>query len=257
MVDFLTIDEIQRNIDTNWEPGFGPVSAAEALFIQENIKARRPDVYVEIGVASGISTGLAAHALAKVGARRLVAIDINPSFMKAPTGRKYGNIYKGRDVSVEINTPYTSLDIDTLLGSDQIGMAFVDGSHQHPWPVIDLMMLIPRLQNNAVVAFHDLDLFKKYLPQVGVGPKYLYDQFDDSTRTRGSGPGGSNIFTLKLNGKPAAYERQLMDALFLPWTLSAPFSLSTASKVFAMLEKHYSPQMKAVFEKTYSAFMKR
>jgi|GEM_PF-1773450 len=66
----------------------------------------------------------------------------------------------------------TTFDIESILSKDeQIDMIFIDGAHAHPYPLLDLIMLLPYMRKDALVCFHDVEFYN--LPgELGGG--YMY-----------------------------------------------------------------------------------
>lgn len=250
----ITVTDIQSIIDANWQQGFGNISAQEAMFIRSHIEEYKPSIFIEIGVASGISTGLTALAMAENGGERVIGIDINPNFLGEPTGRKAASIHRKATPSIELHLRNTALDASQIMGARRAQMAFIDGNHQHPWPTLDMIALLPFMDPNAVLIFHDLALFKRQAKVVSIGPKFLYDQFPDSRRRVSPRDAGANIFSITLRGDHRSCEDALINSLLIPWTNTDNIPLKAAMKTLAIMEKHYGTGLTQAFEIAWSRF---
>lgn len=223
-----------------WRAGYGSVAIDELGFMQELIVRHRPRRFIEIGMASGLSTGFLARFMAENGGESLVSIDHDDSFFgdpSKPNGFLVPEIYSGGATDVALIKFCTALDLERVEGD--FDMAFVDANHQHPWPAIDTLALYPRMTGPKVVIHHDLRLFSKQDVMFGIGPKYLFDQFPDTHRLRSEANDG-NIFSVDLRMGQAQFEALMADLLKLPWSLRGALPPATVDKIRAMLTRHYS-----------------
>lgn len=245
----MRLTEIETLFRDVWRPGYGSVAIDELLFIQELVAKHRPRRVLEIGMASGLSTGFLARFMAENGGESLVSIDHDDTFFGDPTkpnGFLVSELYSGGATQVDLIKFCTSLDLAGISG--QFDMAFVDANHQHPWPAIDTMALFPRMTGAKIVIHHDLRLFAKQDVMFGIGPKYLFDQFSDAHRIRSEANDG-NIFAVDLHVDQPRFERMMADLLKLPWSLRGPLPPATVEKIRTMLRTHYSPGLLEHFNK--------
>lgn len=239
-MNYKDIEALFRSV---WRTGYGSVAIDELSFLQNLIMRYRPRRFIEIGTASGLSTGFLARFMAENGGEALVSIDHDDSFFGDPTkpnGFLVPELYPGGATSVELIKFCTALDLEHVAGD--FDMAFVDANHQHPWPAFDTLALFTRMHGPKIVVHHDLRLFAKQDVMFGIGPKYLFDQFPDSHRILSEANGG-NIFAVDLSMEQARFEALMADLLKLPWSLRGPLPPATLDKVRAMLRDHYSPTM--------------
>jgi Methyltransferase domain len=229
--------------------GSGPITASEAALMLRTIEEHRPESFIELGTSSGLSTGLLALMLHDNGGRRLVSVDVSERFYRdpsRPTGFLVPDLYACDRVSVELRSPMTSVDVAGW--EDTFDMGFVDGNHQHPWPLIDTLCLLPRLTGPKLLFHHDLNVYKKQRHANGVGPKYLFDQFPGSHRTRYAANQG-NLFSLDLDLPPEQVEELAIEALQLPWTgLRWKKGRPYLAAFRAVLQRNYSSQLLEVFD---------
>ena len=145
----------------------------------------------------------------------------------------------------------TSLDVSTLHST--FDMAFIDANHQHPWPLIDTLCLYPYMSGPKTVIHHDLALFRKQERPIGIGPKYLFDQFPASHRDR-STAGNGNIFSLDLDLPVSDLESAATEAFYLPWSLRGPLQPAMIDKFRVVLRYCYGEHLVAVFEECLQRF---
>jgi hypothetical protein len=69
----------------------------------------------------------------------------------------------------------TTFDLEKNLGDTKIDMVFIDGNHNHPYVVIDLINIIPFLHKESLVCLHDSFDYKVYNEW---GACYIYDVWE-------------------------------------------------------------------------------
>lgn len=131
---------------------------------------------IEIGVDTGMSSifMLKASAL-KNYEITIYGIDINPN-----AGFLVSQNCTNEEMSKwKFFGGKTSRNIVDILGPDKIDVAFIDGMHAHPGPLLDFLYLFPFFRDDAIVLFHDVDTYL----QIGeLGGAYFYDAFSGNKR---------------------------------------------------------------------------
>ncbi len=245
----MKVDEIKAIFAEHWRPSLGSIAVDELEFVQDLIATHRPDHFLEVGMASGLSAGIIARFLEENGAVSLTSVDYDDTFFgdpSKPNGFLFDKIYTGAGLDTRLIKFKTSLDAGELQRRWQ--MAFIDANHQHPWPLIDTLAIWPYLDGSKIVIHHDLDLYMKQDVMFGIGPKYLHDQFPHDRRTVSPANDG-NIFCLDLDIDRETLEDIAIRAFKLPWSLRGPLQPSYIEKIGAMLERHYSPRLRAHFDR--------
>lgn len=240
--------EIARIHAEHWRVGYGSVTPDEMDYFQDLIARHRPRSFLEVGTASGLSGGLIALLLNEYGGERLVTIDHDNSFFgdrSKENGFLLPKIYPGGGVQVDFR-PFTTATAMAASG-EQFDMAFVDANHQHPWPLMDTLCLYPAMRGPKVMLHHDLDLYRKQDEVIGIGPKYLYDQFPHTHRDRSTANHG-NLFSVSLDFPVEEMERIARDAFALPWSLRTKLFARRLDAFRQVLRAHYSTELLEVFE---------
>lgn len=239
----MLLPEISELFDAHWKPGWGTVAPDELDYIQSLIRQHRPTHFLEIGMASGMSTGFIARFLEANGGQTLTSVDHDDTFFgdtSKPNGFLVPTLYKGTGVEVRLEKFKTALDVGGFRRTWE--MAFIDANHQHPWPMLDTLAVAPYLTGAKVLIHHDLDLFMKQKQTIGIGPKYLFDQFPESHREASDANSG-NIFSVSLDMPKEQLEGLAIKALQLPWSLRVTLQPRYIQQVRHMLATHYSPRL--------------
>ncbi|MCP9927987.1 class I SAM-dependent methyltransferase [Cyanobium sp. CH-040] len=234
--------EIASTFRQHWRKGWGSASIDDLVFIQDLVATYSPSLFLEVGTASDLSGGFIANFMSDHNGRHLITIDHDNSFFGDPTkpnGFLIRDIYDGGEVHVDFKPFTTSKDVPDI--GHRFEMCFIDANHQHPWPTLDLIAVFPYLVSGKLVILDDLDLFKKQNPVIGIGPKYLFDQFPSRLRLRSS---QDDIGALRLEGMPVSeVESALADALLMPWTNVTRLTESQINDYSRIIKAHYSENL--------------
>ncbi len=227
--------------------GWGSVAVDELEFFRSVIAAERPASFIEIGTASGLSGGFLARFLAANGGRRLVTLDYEDWFFgdrSQPTGFQIDAVKGDAAVEVERFAGISLLDLpERVTGFD---MGFVDANHQHPWPLLDTLLLHPRMPRGGKLFHHDLKLYRDDGHFNSIGPKHCFDQFPDSRRYVSPARDG-NSFWLDLSLPREELGRIGEAGLLIPWTLMEPLEDAQIAAAAEQLGRHYGPALRATF----------
>jgi predicted O-methyltransferase YrrM len=252
-VNKLSRDAILELHSNFWKKGYGSISAKEADFIQDVIITKKPDTFLEIGTASGLSTGFISEFMARNNGKTLVTIDLDTTFWidrSKETGFLASQIYTGKEVELVFHRGCNSSFVHDAYSDKFFDMAFIDANHQHPWPTLDMIVILPFMAKNSIIIHHDLALFKNQTPIFGIGPKYLYDQIPCSLRYVTSEP-EKNIFYVMLPDKYTELEQYLINSLYLPWTIRSPIDYLFGKKLENIIRKYWGSDMLSAWKATY------
>jgi predicted O-methyltransferase YrrM len=253
-----------------WSHDHAAVDGPDLAFLHMCLSAVRPGTVVEIGTATGLSTGaladMQAGLLGAPGHVRTYDLRDRLWFDESrEVGCLIGDVL-GED-QVEIASGITSLTgtISAYAAEDlaagTVDFAFVDANHQHPWPILDTLMLLPAMRSGALIAHHDLQLYLNSENNVGQGPKILFDQLAETNRFtavstgcapyRGKTPARevhNNIFALRVPEDISTFGLTLSQGLALPWSLSKPMTDAHADQIRSCLRALYPPKVAARFD---------
>lgn len=239
----MLLEEIQRLHGQFVQPGFGTTTPEELDYIQRLIAQHRPKRVVEIGTASGMTTGFMAHFMAENGGESITSIDLSAKFFgdaDKPVGYLASKVYPDTQIDMQILPRTSALDFARLGGPWDL--AFIDANHQHPWPTVDTLALAPHLRGPKIVIHHDLQLYRRFRVMRGIGPRVLFNEMPDSHRHADSADGW-NIFSIDLTLDPEVLEHVAIGALSMPWTSRPSLTRSETARFENVLKESYSPYM--------------
>ena len=164
----------------------GTISLPDARFLFDRVVRAGVSDVVEIGSASGVSTSILCVALATAhragrigGDYRVAAYDLNERFyadQDHATGEAIADMLSPElRGHVYFRIPATAIDVRDHYAPDSLAFAFIDASHKHPWPALDLLAILPSLRPGAEVAMHDINLPLIHSDFPTWGSKWLYD----------------------------------------------------------------------------------
>jgi predicted O-methyltransferase YrrM len=195
----------------------GAISKYDAGFLAglvRHLDARR---IVEVGVASGWSSGVMIAAQKGVG--HVTGIDLSPTYYldpSHPTGAVVSELFPDQAHRFTLLTGACAFEIVGQIGS--VDFAFIDGHHKHPWAALDLISLLPRLERGAWVGLHDLSLcHKPEQNHSNRGPFYLYYMWPGRKLRSTQEP--TMIGAIHLEEEPMDYLPFLCEILHTPWEL--------------------------------------
>ena len=179
------------------------LSTPDLLFAGAVASILRPPVMIEIGTASGFSAAV----LAKTISLRLEELGCPASgpvvhtFDKKvqyteeqnqPIGFAVDLISRGTRDLVAVHASQDSSHCAQFVEQGDLTFAFIDGNHQHPWPLLDVLR-IQRLMHTGWILLHDIDL-----PGVITRARAAGQQIDQP-----SGAGAKHVFDSWPSGKSA------------------------------------------------------
>jgi hypothetical protein len=158
-----------RNVATPRRYPFGMLSPADTLFAAAVTSILRPHVLLEIGTASGFSAAV----LAKMIALRTTEAgrDLTGTIVHTLDTRAHvpGNASKPMGYAIDVLVPELRPHIavhagvnssisSQLLRPGELPLAFIDGNHQHPWPLHDVLQVAALIPAHGWILMHDIAL---------------------------------------------------------------------------------------------------
>jgi predicted O-methyltransferase YrrM len=206
-----------------WARG-ASISHHDARFLFRKALEAGTETAVEIGTASGFSTGVLCLAMSLASEAgligpdyRVISYDISPRFYMDRT-RPVGDAAREQlppelARHLEFRHPLMSLDVAREHGENGIEFLFIDADHRHPWPAFDLLATIDTLAPGATVLIHDINLPVLHPEFPHRGAKYLFDGLDvekDVPRDAGI----PNIGSIRIPEDKAPLRARLREIVF-------------------------------------------
>lgn len=126
--------------------------ANQREFLNGIVRKFKPKKIVEIGVASGGSSIILLNAIADSNNAKLYSIDLNPKNYIGfcvnkyfPQFMKNWNLFKGN---------FTTEYMEKI--GNNIDMVLIDTAHFEPGEILDFLIVLPFLKEEAIVIFHDI-----------------------------------------------------------------------------------------------------
>jgi predicted O-methyltransferase YrrM len=195
-VAFMTAGETSNTdiVPSRVDEGFarpdwiaGAINPDDVAFLGGLVARHRPETAIEIGVASGYSSAVLLRALRAldppnvVSPRRLVSFDVQPNCYFDRTravGAAVAELVPELVPMWQLAIGRGAIDVRRVLGPRLAQFAFIDGSHDHPWPALDMLAILPGLEPGSWVALHDTIPRRRDTGPgfaVGRGPLWLFE----------------------------------------------------------------------------------
>lgn len=266
--DSLITDELISWMNTHWAMHMGAVDGHDIRFIASLLQETQPTNLVEVGCASGLSTGALVMMLKELGnTAKLSSFDIATQFYADPS-KKLGyllqQVEQGEKVEATIYPKTTSFDVASLLENKQIDFCFIDANHSQPWPIIDTLAILPHMKPGSYIVHHDLKMYHDpRKDEYATGPKTVLDQtpndlgvwFDMRVNTAnetGMVTRGivGNIFAIKVPENTEDLMWSLAQGLYLPWDpiFNTYIEPAMAKRIENFFSDGYSPCVSKAFE---------
>jgi predicted O-methyltransferase YrrM len=217
----------------------GGISSQDAAFLLELVRATAPYRIVELGVAAGTSSAVLLFALDRatedIDSGELFSVDVRATCYfdsSRAIGAAVADIYPAHRAAwiLEVD-PHGARRFRAEGWAGTVDLAFIDATHDHPCPLLDLLYLAPALRPRAWVALHDIDL-PHLDPKEGAGAMWLFEAWPFTKFRPLSGV--SNIGAVQLPDDLGLLVPMALDLLTWPMN-DAPHAEGLAP-VFAPIE---------------------
>jgi predicted O-methyltransferase YrrM len=203
-------------------PGWivGTISHYDARFLFGRALRAHADVLVEVGTASGLSTAFLCHAAYRASAAGQIGSDFHVHSYDVDTrfyadrSRRVGDA--ARELldeelleHISFHAPATAATVRDQHDADSIGFAFIDASHQHPWPTLDLLAMLVCLRPGGEVLLHDINL-SRITPEIPtLGAQLLFEGLEIEKKADRGGP-IPNIGSIRIPDDKGGLREQLL-----------------------------------------------
>jgi predicted O-methyltransferase YrrM len=159
-VEFITPTESENEVLKQLKDSYTKVSEMipeERAFLNALVIRKQPKKLLEVGVAAGGSSIVILNAIKDIADAKLYSIDLNEKLYTNPnfkTGCFVDN-YQSLKLKWELFTGDLAHKFMDKVGAD-IDFCLIDTAHVNPGEMFDFLMVLPFLDDNAIVVFHDV-----------------------------------------------------------------------------------------------------
>ena len=221
----------------------GTLSWEDCFFLTAFTSIVAPPRVVEIGTLSGFSTGTIAAAIRRqrpTDGIVVETIDLRThchNDPERPVGYALASAFPEHASAVRIHAPQTSAFVATLAAADELELAFVDASHRHPNPLLDLLRIAARMRPGGWILLHDIRLATiaaevracgSQPPENSpAGAEWLFDAWPFRKIS------GGNIGAVQLPDDKAALAPFALEMMRLPAEITPRHAADAAASVYA------------------------
>ena len=142
----------------NMETFDGPITCGDMCFIAIFVERLKPKVVYEIGVASGYSSAFLlelGNSLGLLSNQHTFLHSYDLLYVHSVTAEGKKNIigevatkfFPQLTSSWSLNPSTTSFDLEVDQSQEDNQLFFIDGGHEHPWPLIDVINIYKKVNN--------------------------------------------------------------------------------------------------------------
>jgi predicted O-methyltransferase YrrM len=160
-VEFFTPTDTENKILEQLDDSYTKISEMtfeERAFLNGLVLRKQPKKLLEIGVSSGGSSIVLLNAIKDIANAKLYSIDLNENcyLNKFKIGYFVDN-YQSLKQKWELFTGDMAYKFMEKIGTG-IDFCFIDTAHVNPGEIFDFLMVLPFLDNDAIVVLHDVAL---------------------------------------------------------------------------------------------------
>jgi len=154
--NYLNLDKYETNIFNNINNNdlnrCSRMWGNQKEFLNGVVRKFKPKKVLEIGVAEGGSSTIILNAIKDIEDAHLFSIDLSTNNM---IGYCIKNIFQNLSNKWSLYTGNIPAKFMKSIGNN-IDMVFIDSAHVEPGEIIDFLIALPFLKEEAVVMFHDI-----------------------------------------------------------------------------------------------------
>ena len=227
---------------------YSEMSNQDRAFLNTLVLRKQPKRLLELGVSKGASSIIMLNAIKNIEGAHLYSIDYKTEHYRLKdklTGFYVDNFPELKE-KWTLKTGGLALNFMEEIGGD-IDFCLIDTAHCNPGEILDFLMILPYLKNDAIVVFHDTNLqtfisltknldFVRWeftnniLMSAITGKKFIPDEsLKSSTFT--------NIGAIELNEKTKEHIWEIFNLLTIKWQyMLKPLEIE---QIYEFLEKQY------------------
>ena len=143
----------------------GGIGSRDYFFLTALVSILAPRRVIEIGTLTGFSTAIIAAAIHRQHGRQdRITVDTIDTHTHCsidqtrPIGFEIAELVPDLVSAIRIHTGRESDCVRELARRDELGLAFIDADHRHPWPLLDVLRIAPYLESRGWILLHDIQL---------------------------------------------------------------------------------------------------
>ena len=204
------------------------MSEQDRLFITSIINRYKPKKLLEVGVYKGGSSIVILNAIKDIKGAQLFSCDYHQMCYK-DNSKKTGYIVDEYSELKEKWSLYTGGFVCNHL--DKIGkdidFCLLDTVHSNPGEILDFLMVLPYLKDNAIVLLHDTNLHARITDNQNIKRQFTTNLLTSTILGQKIIPSSvpyepefifPNISAIKINKKTKKHIYEVFNLLTLPWT---------------------------------------
>lgn len=226
------------------------MTTQERQFLNALVLRNKPKKILELGVSAGSSSVIMLNAIKNSPGAKLHAIDYVKEYY-LDSSKDSGFIvdyYPELKKKWQLYTDGLALRFLDEIGGG-IDFCFIDTVHMNPGEILDTLMVLPYLKDDAIIAYHDVNL-PTFRPQVEYniqrtftnnllmstvhGYKYVQGDFSWTNDKRTHFP---NIGAIKINPETKNHAFELFNLLTIKWGYCP--SQQEERQILTFFAKHY------------------
>ena len=231
------------------------MSEFESAFLCGLLNKFRPKKILEVGVAAGGTTAIILNLLEKINQPYVMkSVDISKTVWNDP-GKIVGYLANGIKRSLQVGTHEFYIGTTLPFVLDEIGgdidFVILDTAHVLPGEVLDFLVALPYLKENAVVCMHDVSECHMDLPHIhshataALFSSVTADKFLNLIMNDDLSFKYPNIAAFQINSDTMKNIENVFLTLILRWRY---LPSSKDLKGYAeMLARHYSQDLYTIF----------
>jgi predicted O-methyltransferase YrrM len=156
LVKYIDLDKyetnIYNNINNNKLFSCSRMEGNQREFLNGVVRKFKPKKILEIGVAEGGSSIIILNAIKDLKNSHLFSIDLSKNEM---IGYCVKNLFNNLSNKWSLYTGNIPAKFMKKIGKN-IEMAFIDSAHLEPGEILDFLIILPFLKEEAIIIFHDI-----------------------------------------------------------------------------------------------------
>ncbi len=237
---------------------YSELSKSERMFLYGIVNTLRPLKVLEVGVSAGASSAIILDAIAEIKGAHLFSVDLAEKYYR--DGINWANLpeHQMRKVGFIVEQDFPALKdkwslytggtaasfLEEEIGNE-IDLVFLDAAHGLPGEVLDFILTLPYVKEDAVYIVHDINLQLLLLPML-TAPRVLMNTVKaNKFYPRTTEHILPNIGAFQLTKDTRRHIEDLFNALLLDWII--PLSEEDASITRDLLMKHYAEALVNIY----------